>query len=419
MSIGYACLNIGTPNTNIRSLMQRNATPEKLTEVTEYNLAALERMIDYNHKNDIKLFRISSDLIPFGSSPVNTLAWPEIHKEAFDRIGSKIRKSGMRVSLHPGQYTVLNSPTEDVVERAITDLVYHDKILIALGPDQTNKIVLHVGGIYGDKKEALERFEQNFRRLPEAVRNRLIIENDDRLYNIEDVLTLAHRLHVPAVYDNLHHAINPPPSGGTDPYWIAEAKKTWKAADGNQKIHYSQQALDKRPGAHTDTINLETFLTFHEQLEDKQIDIMLEVKDKNLSAIKCQNATTENKRMVLLEKEWGRYKYAILEKSPAVYQAIRTLLKDKEVYPVQEFYRLIETAFAEEPHPGYAENAAAHVWGYFKKHATDTERKQYEKNLANYRNNTGTLATLKRQLFKIAEKYEVDYLLQSLYFYLE
>ena len=419
MSIGYACLNIGTPNTNIRSVMQRNATPEKLTEVTEHNLAALERMIDYNHKNDIKLFRISSDLIPFGSSPVNTLAWPEIHKEAFDRIGSKIRKSGMRVSLHPGQYTVLNSPTEDVVERAITDLVYHDKILIALGTDQTNKIVLHVGGIYGDKKEALERFEQNFRRLPEAVRNRLIIENDDRLYNIEDVLTLAHRLHVPAVYDNLHHAINPPPSGGTDPYWIAEGKKTWKAADGNQKIHYSQQALDKRPGAHTDTINLETFLTFHEQLEDKQIDIMLEVKDKNLSAIKCQNATIAAPKTVLLEKEWGRYKYAILEKSPSVYQAIRTLLKDKEVYPVQEFYRLIDTAFAEEPHPGYAENAAAHVWGYFKKHATDTERKQYEKNLANYRNNTGTLATLKRQLFKIAEKYEVDYLLQSLYFYLE
>ena len=419
MSIGYACLNIGTPNTNIRSVMQRNATPEKLTEVTEHNLAALERMIDYNHKNDIKLFRISSDLIPFGSSPVNTLAWPEIHKEAFDRIGSKIRKSGMRVSLHPGQYTVLNSLTEEVVERAITDLVYHDKILIALGTDQTNKIVLHVGGIYGDKKEALERFEQNFRRLPEAVRNRLIIENDDRLYNIEDVLTLAHRLHVPAVYDNLHHVINPPPSGGTDPYWIAEGKKTWKAADGNQKIHYSQQALDKRPGAHTDTINLETFLTFHERLEDKQIDIMLEVKDKNLSAIKCQNATTENKRMVLLEKEWGRYKYAILEKSPSVYQAIRRLLKDKEVYPVQEFYRLIDTAFAEEPHPGYAENAAAHVWGYFKKHATDTERKQYEKNLANYRNNTGMLATLKRQLFKIAEKYEVDYLLQSLYFYLE
>ena len=418
MSIGYACLNIGTPNTNIRSVMQRNATPEKLTEVIAHNLAALERMIDYNRKNGIKLFRISSDLIPFGSSPFNALAWPEIHKEAFDRIGAKIRKAGIRVSLHPGQYTVLNSPTEDVVARASEDLIYHDKILTALGTDQTNKIVLHVGGIYGDKKEALQRFEQNFRRLPEAIRNRLIIENDDRLYNIEEVLGLAHRLQIPVVYDNLHHAINPTPSGGTDPYWIAEAKKTWKAVDGNQKIHYSQQAPGKRPGAHTDTIDLETFLTFHEQLENKQIDIMLEVKDKNLSAIKCQNATTENKRMVLLEKEWGRYKYAVLERSPVIYQAIRTLLKDKEAYPVQEFYRLIDTAFAEEIHLGQAENAAAHVWGYFKKHATETERKQYEKNLANYRNGSGTRATLNLQLFKLAEKYEVEYLLQSLYFYL-
>ncbi|SYZ77878.1 UV DNA damage repair endonuclease UvsE [Trichococcus shcherbakoviae] len=416
MSIGYACLNIGTPNTNIRSVMQRNATPEKLTEVTAHNLEALEKMVDYNIANDIRLYRISSDLIPFGSSPVNTLDWPEIHKEAFECIGAKIRKSGMRVSLHPGQYTVLNSPIEDVVERAIADLIYHDKILTELGTDSTNKIVLHVGGIYGDKEAAMDRFFDNFQRLPESVQNRLIIENDDRLYSIEDVLSLANRLQVPVVYDNLHHAINPPPSGGNDQYWITEANKTWKESDGKQKIHYSQQALGKRPGAHTDTIQLETFLQFYEQLDDQTIDIMLEVKDKNLSAIKCQNATTANKRMTLLEKEWGRYKYTILEKSPAIYQAIRTLLKDKEAYPAKEFYRMIDTAFAEEPHPGYAENAAAHVWGYFKKNATESERRQYEKNLANYRNGTDTLATLKRQLFKLAEKYDSDYLLQSLYF---
>ena len=419
MSIGYACLNIGTPHTNIRSLMQKNATAEKLTEVTAHNLETLERIVDYNIANDIHLYRISSDLIPFGSSPVNTLIWPEIHKEAFERIGSKIRKSGMRVSLHPGQYTVMNSPTEDVVARAIEDLNYHDKILTALGADQTNKIVLHVGGSNGDKAAAMDRFAANFQRLPEIVQNRLIIENDERLYNIEDVLNLANRLQIPAIYDNLHHAINPPPSGGHDQYWIAEAKKTWKEEDGKQKIHYSQQAIGKRPGAHTKTINLETFLQFYNKLADPTIDIMLEVKDKNLSAIKCQNATTETQHQKLLEKEWGRYKYAILERSPAIYQAIRTLLKDKADYPVQEFYRLIDAVFTEEIRPGYAENAAAHVWGYFKKNATDTERSQYEKNLTNYRNNTGTLETLKRQLFKLAEKYETDYLLQSLYFYLE
>jgi len=418
MSIGYACLNIGTPNTNIRSVMQRNATPEKLTEVTAHNLAALERMIDYNRQNGIKLYRISSDLIPFGSSPVNALDWPEIHKEAFERIGAKIRKAGMRVSLHPGQYTVLNSPTEDVVERAIEDLIYQDKILTELGTDTTNKIILHVGGIYGDKEAALERFAENFQRLPESVQNRLIIENDDRLYNIEEVLELANRLQIPAVYDNLHHAINPPPSGGTDQYWISEAKETWKEADGKQKIHYSQPATSKRPGTHTDTIHLETFLEFYNQLDDPTIDIMLEVKDKNLSAIKCQNATTENKRMTLLEKEWGRYKYTILEKSAADYQAIRTLLKDKNAYRVREFYNLIEDALAKETLLGSVENAAQHVWGYFKNKATPQERKAFEKNMGNYRNGIGSLATVKRQLYKLTMKYDEEYLIQSLYFYI-
>ena len=418
MSIGYACLNIGTPQTNIRSVMQRNATPEKLTEVIAHNLEALEKMVDYNIANDIRLYRISSDLIPFGSSPVNALDWPEIHKEAFDRIGAKIRNSGMRVSLHPGQYTVLNSPTEDVVERAIEDLIYHDKILTALGTDKKNKIVLHVGGIYGDKEAALDRFADNFQRLPETVQNRLIIENDDRLYNIEEVLGLANRLQFPAVYDNLHHAINPPPSGGNDQYWIAEAKKTWKEADGNQKIHYSQQAPSKRSGAHTDTIQLDTFLKFYNQLDDSTIDIMLEVKDKNLSAIKCQNTTTQTKHLKLLEKEWSRYKYMILEKSAADYQTIRTLLKDKNAYPVGEFYRLIEDALAKETQPGAAENAAQHVWGYFKNKATPQERKAFEKSMENYRNGTGSLATVKRQLFKLATKYEDKYLMQSLYYYI-
>ena len=103
MSIGYACLSIGTPDTNIRSLMQKNATPEKLTEVTAHNLAALERMIDYNRKNNIKLFRISSDLIPFGSRPVNALPGWDLHAEDFQHSGAKIRTSGMRVSFHPGQ----------------------------------------------------------------------------------------------------------------------------------------------------------------------------------------------------------------------------------------------------------------------------------------------------------------------------
>ena len=122
--------------------------------------------------------------------------------------------------------------------------------------------------------------------------------------------------------------------------------------------------------------------------------------------------------MTLLEKEWGRYKYAILEKSAADYQAIRTLLKEKSAYPVQEFYRIVEDALARETQLGGAENAARHVWGYFKNKATSKELKAFEKSMENYRNGTGSLATVKRQLFKLAMKYEEKYLIQSLYFYI-
>ena len=414
MSIGYACLNIGTPGTNQRSVTMKFATPEKLTEVTAHNLLALDRMIDYNIENNIRLFRISSDLIPFGSSPVNSLDWRTIHAQAFSDLATKIKKSGMRISMHPGQYTVLNSPIEDVVERAIADLVYHDQVLTALEADRTNKIILHVGGVYGDKEIAMARFADNFQRLPQSVKNRLIIENDERSYTIEEVLTLAHKLHIPAVFDNLHHAINPPVTVETESYWLSEVAKTWQPEDGKQKIHYSQQDPTKQPGAHTQTIALETFLAFYQQLPDPTIAIMLEVKDKNLSAVKCVNALRAEPHIKYLEKEWGRYKYAILEKSPAIYQEIRALLNDKSDYPVHEFYYLIETALADPTlNPGYIENAAAHVWGYFKKQATPAERRQYERNLAKE-----SPGPLKRHLLKLATKYEIDYLLQSLYLYI-
>ena len=419
MSIGYACLQVGRPDTTIRSVIQKNATTERVMEVIDYNLQSFENMIDYNIKNKIKLYRISSGLIPFGSSPVNQLDWEQIFRDRFITIGQKIKQSGMRVSFHPGQYTVLNSPDEGVVSRAVDDLVYQEKILTLLGVDYSHKLILHVGGVYGDKVTALERFEENFKTIPQAVKNRLIIENDDRLFNVEDVLGLAHRIGIPVVYDNLHNAINPADSTKDDGYWISETRKTWKPEDGNQKIHYSQQASGKRLGAHTDTIYIEDFLEFYNKLEDKTIDIMLEVKDKNLSALKCQNATTDQPAISLLEKEWGRYKYFMLEKSPRDYQVIRQLLKDKTAYPVLEFYRMIEAALEKETDPGAAINTAHHIWGYFKGKATKSEQATFIRNCTNYQSGKAKLATVKRQLHKLAIKYDQTYLIESLYFYIE
>lgn len=416
MSIGYACLVVGVPESNIRRVIKKNATEEKLNEITLHNLLAVEKMIDYNIENDIKLYRISSDVIPFGSSPVNSLPWWDIFKEEFDRIGRKITESGIRVSFHPGQYTVLNSPTEETVARAIEDLHYHNHVLECLGVNNEHKIVLHIGGVYDDKEAASQRFIDNFQKLDPAIQRRLIIENDDRLYTVEDVLAIAKQINIPVVYDNLHHAVNPSGHLVSDAEWILETGKTWKEEDGKQKVHYSQQALDKRAGAHTATIYLDAFLDYYNSLYDQTIDIMLEVKDKNISAVKCINATRLNPAIKYLEKEWMRYKYLVLEHSPERYQQIQSLLKEKQAYPVEQFYQLIDDSLKEEASRGNTVNAVQHVWGHLKEVVDEKEKKAFERKLIAFQAEKATVKSLKNQLMKLAIKYDERYLLQSLFF---
>jgi UV DNA damage endonuclease len=116
MRIGYACLTVGVPATEIKSCRIKNADENRLYEITDNNLKSLEHMLEYNIDNDITLYRISSDIIPFGSSPVNTLQWWDVFERQFNKLSDIIYKHNIRVSMHPGQYTVLNSPNTEVVK---------------------------------------------------------------------------------------------------------------------------------------------------------------------------------------------------------------------------------------------------------------------------------------------------------------
>ncbi len=418
MSIGYACLTEGVPETNFKTCRKANATEEKLEELIRFNLQSLENIIDYNIRNQIKLFRISSDIIPFGSSPVNGLVWWELFESQFEQIGRKIKASGMRVSMHPGQYTVLNSPDEEIVSRAVEDLVYHTRFLDSLGVGSEYKIVLHIGGVYKEKELAMQRFIENYQTLSVAIKKRLVIENDDRSYTVSEVLAISQATGAPVIYDNLHNAINTSDVSKDDAYWIELTRKTWKPEDGNQKIHYSQQSPMSRIGAHTRTISLDPFMDFYHQVSREDLDIMLEVKDKNLSAVKCINATTQQPHIKLLEKEWSLYKYSVLERSPKLYDAIRQLLRNKNDFPALTFYRLLDQALIMDVTTGVAVNAATHVYGYFKNSATEKEKNTFFKQLEKVGKNKGSLKALKKILFNLALNYHEPYLLQSYYFVL-
>lgn len=416
MKIGYACKIIGVPNTNTKSCTLKNATSERLTALSEYNIETLNNAIDYNIENNIKLFRISSDIIPFGSSEINQVKWWEIFSEELSLIGKKIKDSNMRVSVHPGQYTVLNSNNDDVVKRAVDDLIYHARILDSLELNSEHKMVLHIGGAYGDKKAAIQRFMDNYIQLDDKVKKRLVIENDDKVYNIEEVLDIGIKLDIPVIFDNLHHEINHIENFRNEKYWIDQCKNTWKNQDGTQKIHYSQQAKDKKTGSHSEFIAIEKFLDFYNKLGRDDIDIMLEVKDKNLSSIKCINCTNSNIKINALEREWSKYKYNILEHSHSDYLKIRTLLKDKEEFNPLSFYSILENALEKSGDLGSFENAALHVWGYFKDKASEKEKSSFLKYIERFRTEEIGINTVKNYLNKLAVKYNESYLLNSYYF---
>lgn len=416
MSIGYACLTIGVPHTGMKGCLLRNATPEKLSELTQHNLNSLENIIDYNIQNEIRLFRISSDLIPFGSSPANKHQWWEMFDTQLNKSGEKIRAGGMRVSMHPGQYTVLNSPDSGVVKRALEELHYSACLLDSLGTDPSNKIILHVGGVYGNKPRAMARFAEQYKDLDEAVKRRLVIENDDTSYHINDVLELGAKLTIPVVYDNLHNLVNPSNTSKNDLYWISAAANTWRPEDGVQKIHYSQQDKFKKAGSHSESISINEFMDFYQGLGKQKPDIMLEVKDKNLSAVKCILCTAEKKNIKALELEWSHYKYRVLEQSPQDYNEIRALLKNKATYPALAFYHLIQNAAEQEPSPNNRINAALHIWGYFKHVASEKEKTAFFKKLQAFEKDKLPITSIKRTLWRMAEKYQQDYLLASYYF---
>lgn len=419
MSIGYACINIGRSDTKLSTIRVKNYSTEKMYQIIDQNLKALEEVVKYNIENDIHLFRISSDIMPLASHPINTFPWWQIFKKRLIEIGNLIKSNNIRVSMHPGQYTIINSINEVVVQKSIEDIKYHCMFLDSLQVNYSSKIVLHIGGVYSDKTTSMERFISNFNKLDDNLKNRIIIENDDKSYNIQDVLYISSKIHAPVVFDNLHHKLNPPEKcNKTEFELIEECNKTWSKTDGKQKIHYSQTATNYRNGAHSKTIKAEEFLSFYNNLINKEIDIMLEVKDKNLSAIKCNLLISKPLKIQLVEKEWARYKYYVLSCSATLYNQIRQLLKDKNKIDLIEFYKIIEKAIALNLDKKGQINTAQHVWGYFKKNATEKEKQKFLKLLDTYIKSDKSSNALKNYLYKLSLKYCVEYLLNSLYFYI-
>lgn len=286
MRLGYACTNTQLPSA-ARTLRLARVTPERIHELSAANLEALVTILRWNAEHDIQVFRITSDLIPFGSHEANTFDWRTALSDELHAAGELIRESGARISMHPGQYTVLSSQQPHVVERAIDELEYHASLLCGLDLDASHKIVLHVGSGAADVSAAGARFAAAYARLSPAVQARLVLEHDER-WPLADVLGLAEPLAVPVVFDAFHHELAPSLDELDLRAAVLRTAETWRNIDGRQEVHFSTQQPGKRPGAHAEQLDLEAFAAFAGAVGDLPLDCVLEVKDKEQSVLRAR-----------------------------------------------------------------------------------------------------------------------------------
>ncbi|MGV3504560.1 MAG: UV DNA damage repair endonuclease UvsE [Adhaeribacter sp.] len=285
MKIGYPCVNESLPGTCSSTFRLASYSEEKLLDSAGRNLAHLQRILEYNVHHDLRFFRMSSGLVPFASHPVNTFPWQQHFQPTFQQLGRYIKSHGLRISMHPDQFVVLNSPDPRIVQNSIRELAYQCAILDLMELDATAKLQIHGGGVYGDKAAALARFIHTYAGLPDNIRARLVVENDDRLYSLQDCLLLHQETGIPVLFDNFHHeCLN---QGEPMDQALQLAARTWQAADGVMMMDYSSQAPGERKGKHTQTITLDLFREFLGYLNGLDVDIMLEIKDKQASALQA------------------------------------------------------------------------------------------------------------------------------------
>lgn len=260
------------------------------------NLECLEQVLEYNRAHGILFFRISSDLVPFASHPVCRVHWRKHFSTAFRRIGAFIQKHRMRVSMHPDQFIVLNSPDTAVYRRSVSELRYHAEVLDALELDPSAKIQLHAGGVYGDRERSIKRFVKRWHALEPRIRKRLVIENDERSYGAADCLAIHRDTGVPVLFDFFHHSI----LGGGLPVKKAFhlCAKTWSRGDGIPMTDYSSQNPGARPGSHAVSIDCRDFKKTVRATAPVDHDIMLEIKDKETSALRAVKAIRTDSRFV-------------------------------------------------------------------------------------------------------------------------
>jgi len=222
-NVGYCCISLGINEglkkkdqiTVNRSMVKKTFETKGLSYVSELvvlNLKDTIKLFQYNIKNGIKVYRMSSDSFPWMSNyKFSELPDFNIISNLLSEIGNIIKENKLRVSYHPGPFNVLGSEKESVVLKTIDELDKHSELMDLMGLEKTTyyPINIHLNVTTPTHQEAAERFCKNFERLSESTKLRLTIENDDKpsQYSVKMLYDLVYsQIGIPIVVDSLHYS---------------------------------------------------------------------------------------------------------------------------------------------------------------------------------------------------------------------
>jgi UV DNA damage endonuclease len=303
LRLGFPVKVLGRPDLKSNDTRRWQSNPH-----LKVSLEYIDGILDYLAKHQIRMYRMSSDLAPYATHP----DMPQFHNMVAEAdpelqaVGTKARALDIRLSFHPSQFVLLNSPDPELTRKSVADLVSQADMLDRMGLGPEAVLVTHVGGVYGDTVESRARWARTWDTLPEPVRRRLVLENDDLRFSAADVLWIHGQTGVRLIFDYQHFwCLNPENLDMVDT--LRRVLASWPEGQ-RAKIHFSSprtelrelERRDRKTGkkvkvqappiwtGHADFVNPFEFARFMRDMDGMEFDVMLESKSKDLSLLRLR-----------------------------------------------------------------------------------------------------------------------------------
>ena len=308
VQLGLCCLNTKLRKDRIfcsRTVIRANFTVEKAQKLALQNIADIEKLCEWNYQHNIFVLRLSSDIFPHFTDDKVERYDISFAMDALRKAGEAAKKYKQRINFHPGQYNQIGAAKEEVFTKTCEDLKMHADILDAMGVGVDGILCIHGGGVYGNKKRTMERWVEQFEKLPENVKPRICIENCERCYSVEDCLFIAKQCNIPIILDSHHFDCFNLLSRKKYPINIDDVLpdilEGWRRRGMTPLFHIAEQRPGGRVGAHSDFVEMIPgyMLSIPEKF-GMSVDIEVEAKMKEQAIMHLY------KKYPFLDKPYGK-----------------------------------------------------------------------------------------------------------------